>query len=132
MSVTTAVKQAQKAAERMMVDTCVISRPSDGPPIRDPETGESHPPPPIEVYDGRCKVQVSSASSTIITGNAPAIVQKLELHIPVSASTPEIGDKVTLTDTPGKPERTGQKFTVAAILDKTFQSAQRLQVEWLA
>ena len=122
-----AVKSAQRAAERLMVDQCSIDRVT-GVTV-DPMTGEDV----VEVetiYSGKCRMQVSSAqASTTEIVSYVATIQDYQLHIPASAPAPEVGDIVTLTATPMKTSRTGQKFRVAALFEKTLQSSQRVKVE---
>lgn len=128
MSVTTAMKHAQRAAEKLMVDSCTIDRVIGVE--TDPMTGKDVP---IleEAYSGKCRVQVTSAQAS--TGESVAYTftsQDYQLHIPASVETPEVGDIVTLTDTPGKPSRAGKEFRVEALFEKTFQSAQRIKMVW--
>ena len=124
MSVTTAMKHAQKAAERLIVYTCTIARLD--PDSIDPLTGEALS---VDVYDGKCRVQVTSAQAT----NGESIghtftEQDYQLHIPASVESPKVGDVVTLTATPSKPSRAGKVFRVEALFEKTFQSAQRIKI----
>lgn len=123
MSVTTAMKHAQKAAERLMVDTCKIQRGGDEV---DPLTGL---PVLTDVYVGKCRVQVTSAQAS--TGESIGYTftqQDYQLHIPANVESPKIGDVVTLTNTPSKPSRAGKVFRVEALFEKTFQSAQRIKI----
>ena len=124
MSVTTAMKHAQRAAERLMVDTCTIERLD--PDNIDPLTCEAQR---VEVYDGKCRVQVTSAQAS--SGESVGYTftqQDYQLHLPAAIESPKIGDVVTLTNTPSKPSRAGKVFRVEALFEKTFQSAQRVKV----
>lgn len=124
MSVATVVKQAQKAAEKLMVDTCTVER--FDPDNIDPLTGEALR---VVVYEGKCRVQVTSAQAS--TGESIGYTytqQDYQLHLPASVESPEVGDVVTLASTPGKPSRAGKQFRVEALFEKTFQSAQRIKI----
>lgn len=122
-----AVKSAQRAAERLMIDSCTIQRPGEGGV--DPLTGE-----PVitldPVYTGKCRVQLSKASSTTaeVIGRT-ATIQDFEIHIPATAPLADVNDVVTLTASPAVHRRIGQQFRVTAVFEKTLTSAQRLAVE---
>ena len=122
-----AVRSSQRAAERLMVDSCTIERVT-GVKV-DPLTGMDVP--TVEsIYAGKCKVQLTRAQgSTVDASGYLATIQDYELHIPVSAPTPHPGDVVTLTATPGDPERGGRQYRITAVFEKTMQSAQRLTME---
>lgn len=56
--------------EALMIDTCRITRPGDGVPVFDEDTGQYTNPEPVVVYEGKCRIQVRSD----INSNAVAAV----------------------------------------------------------
>lgn len=128
MSARGVTMRGRRAAERLMVDRCDISRPGSGTPVTDPETGEVTVPREA-VYTGRCRVQTRRPyPSNPEAGEHAWTTVVLEVHLPVSATGIRVGDTVTVTDS-FDPGNVGRTFRVRSDDRKTYQTALRLLVE---
>jgi hypothetical protein len=115
-------------AESQMQDTSTIKRASDETTI-DPSTGL-----PTTtwttIYSGKCKIQSDSVQAVNPTsGDHSYTVDRLSVHVPVSATGVQVGDQVEITDSALDAANMGRKFRVASMFRKTFATAQRLPVE---
>lgn len=119
-AVTLALPELRAQAESMMVDTCVIKRPTGTASGSLGEDVTTYADP--AVYSGPCKVQDRDISPTDAeSGSRTADVLRSELHLPVSAGPFAAGDVVFMDDEP--------VWRVLAPHVKTWQTAQRLPVE---
>jgi hypothetical protein len=101
-----------------------------GEPVFNPETGKVEPPPPVLVYEGRCKVQTWEAfESNPQAGERKLTVQRYYLHVPVGCGPFAVGDTITITAAVENPNLPGTQFTVSGLNDKTLQTAQRLLID---
>lgn len=117
MTVSMAVRSGRRAAEKLMVDNCRITR--TGEPTIGPD-GREHIS-ETTVYEGKCKVQTYEPyEQTPNTAGHTAVVQRYSVHAPYGAGPFEVGDKVTVT---------GREFRVAGLHEKTYQTAIRLLVD---
>ena len=123
MTATSLLLRGRRAAEALMVDTLTVSRPGDP----DPLTGL---PALTPIYTGPGKVQTYEAQeANPEAGGHVFTEQRYRVDIPVGSCSPAVGDVVTVavaTLDPGPPVRT---YRVAALLHKTYATAQRLGVE---
>lgn len=129
MSATAALVGGRKMAESLMLDTCAITRPGKPGGI-DPDTGLPTPAAGVPVWSGRCKVQ--SASVEVLNPSSGAhtySIDRLTVHIPVSATGVKVGDTLTITASPTDPAQADRIFRVTGLFRKTFATAQRLSVE---
>ena len=112
--------RAQDRAERLMTDSCTITRITGV--TTDPTTGAVSET-TSTVYSGKCRVQSwQPFEQTPDVGSATPTVQRYQVHIPVGVAV-RIGDQVTMAD--------GRLFRIAATHTKTYQTAQRLPVDEL-
>lgn len=102
-----------------MIDQCAISRISHGVDVDGLDTVTEE-----LVYTGRCKVQSVSVQeeSDIVSAGAPLVVDRLRVDVPVGAGPFTVGDLVQV-------EGRSRRLRVVGLLEKTFQTAQRLPVE---
>lgn len=118
MTAESAMRAGRQAAERLMVNQCTITRivrGVDGDGL-DTVTEE-------QVYAGRCKVQsVAAQESDLVSAGAPLVVDRLRVDVPVGAGPFAVGDLVQV-------EGRSRRLRVVGLLEKTFQTAQRLPVE---
>ncbi|WP_223289901.1 DUF6093 family protein [Brevibacterium casei] len=111
-----------------MTDVCVVMRESSGPRVRDPATGESVPPPPIKVYEGKCRLRMANAAAAVMeSGQSVVTVQQPILSVPKSVILKK-GDRATITrsDDPGN---VGVGRTIRGVHSGSQQTAHRYQVE---
>lgn len=119
--------RARAAAERLMADECVVRRRTGV--VTDPETGQTTPT-YATVYAGRCRVQQRGPSArSAEAGEAHVLMQRLEVHVPVSVSGVAVGDEVTITASAHDPDLVGRTFLVRELAHKSMASARRLGVE---
>jgi hypothetical protein len=117
-------------AERLMVDTCTITRQTGA--TTDPDTGVITPT-FTTVYTGRCKVQQSAVpiGEPRDLGQASIQVLHLELHLPIAAAGILVDDVATITASTLDPDLVGRRFTVRGTSHKTFLTARRLDIQEL-
>ena len=124
------IRKKRREAEKGMVDTCIIERPS-GEPVTDPDTGVVSPSHEL-VYEGRCKVQQTLAQSTDAeAGGAVFTVQGSRLDIPVGAGPVRTGDRVRMLSGVHNPALAGNVYRIVELFEKSWQTAQRVRVEEL-
>jgi Family of unknown function (DUF6093) len=126
MSASTALARARQLAEKLMMDTCQITR----------KTGESIgaggviTPIVAAVYSGKCRVQAKagSAGSWSDIGEASRVVSRLELQLPISAAETREGDKVTITASTFDPQLPGKVFVVRDVMHKSYLTSRRITI----
>jgi len=125
VSVATALARGRAAAERLMVDQCVIRR----------RTGETTGPGGVvtptyeQLYAGRCRVQQPPVQAQEQQpGEARVLVLRLEVHVPMSVVGLGVGDEVTVTRSAHDPDLPGRTFIVRDLAHKTQATARRLGV----
>lgn len=125
--------RGRAAAERGMIDSCVITR----------KTGETttdlggitytydqiYPVPPA--ISGKCRLQQTQAQGrSETTGEAYVIMAQRELQLPVASSTGiQAEDIVTITSCVHDPDLVGKVFVVRDEHGKTEATARRLTVQ---
>lgn len=119
-----ALTRGRALAERMMVDTCSISRP--GATV-DELTGV---PTWTPVYTGKCQVSAyEPQESNREVSSALVTTQRYVLKLPVESYAPQIGDVATITAATYDANLVTRKFRVVALLHKTAATAYRLGAE---
>lgn len=123
-----ALPELQAHAESMMTSTCVVRRPDGGSAV-DPATLVATPTYlPDAIHVGRCKVQtrvlVISAEDT---AESKITVQRLELHVPVTAGPFEPYDVAEITSS-RQPHLVGARYQIQEDDVKEWQTAKRLSV----
>lgn len=130
MSAATVALAGRTAAERLMVDTCAITR-SGGADTFDPDTGEYTTPAGTTIYAGACQVQLTDSlnASTPDVGGEAATISRLVVKVPMSVEDVQVDDVVTITASLLDPDLVGRRYRVASRFAKTFATARRLEVE---
>ena len=130
MSVERALSRGRTAAERLMVDTCIIRRGSSEPVIDD-ETGAVTEGSRTVVYEGKCKVQSrSTVSSSPDAGGHSFVVVSREVHIPMGdAGDVWDDDVVEVTSSRFNGFTVGKEYRVEGFTPDTFDTAARLPVK---
>jgi hypothetical protein len=124
MSASTAALKGQAAAERNMVDACVVKHKSG----ETTGAGGVVTPTYSTLYTGKCRVQSNALTrqgSDI--GEAYVIVERHEVQLPMSVTGLQEGDQITITAS-GDADLVGRVFTVRDVLRKTHLTARRVTV----
>lgn len=133
MSAATAIARGRVAAERLMVDSCTITRPGEGEPVFNNDTGQYDPPPPVTVYSGRCRVQVPgdiASSQDVAAGEREWTTQQAVVSLPVEGSEDvRIGHTVHMDAVVHDAALEGREFGVRALHHKSHATARRLRCE---
>lgn len=120
-----------------MVDTCIIRRRTGL--ATDPVTGKVTPT-YITVYptaadveagnNGKCKIQTFTNRELLHTGGEHQfIVQRYEVHVPVSTVGIQANDEVLVTASVHDPDLINRSYRVVALMNKSMATARRLGVE---
>jgi hypothetical protein len=129
MSATSAVLAGRQAAEKLMLDACLIRREDPNSEVTDPETGVITPT-YTTIYAGKCKIgQAAPISRPATIGEAFIWLQRMELHLPMSVSTVESDDLVRLTSSTLDPDLLSRTWRVRDLAHKTYLTARRHQIE---
>lgn len=111
------LEPGRKAMERLMEDTCVVSRDSSGTndDVFNQDTGVYTPPPNdvATVYTGKCLLSVQgNVGREAGRGGGSFQIVGYKLQIPISGPTLEVGDWVELTGSRRDPANIGKRFQV--------------------
>lgn len=124
MSATTAERQGQRAAERLMVDTVRITR--EGDEVFDPETG-TYIPSVVTVYEGKCRMVMRT--SVVQDVDAQSQLQALQgprLDVPVAGTGGILpDDRFELTG----GDEAGLTGRIAGLFPQSLKTARRLPVQ---
>src|SRR5690606_23714913 len=117
--------RARAAAERLMVDECVIRR----------RVGETTGPGGVvtpvyeQRYAGRCRVQQPTMlAQPQRPGEAQVLALRLEVHVPMAVTGVQVGDEVEVTSSAHDPDLVGRVLIVHDLAHKTQATARRLGV----
>lgn len=125
MAYTSVLARARAAAERLMVDECVIRR----------RVGETTGPggvvTPIyeQRYAGRCRVQQPTMlAQPQRPGEAQVLALRLEVHVPMAVTGVQVGDEVEITASAHDPDLVGRVLIIRDLAHKSLASARRFGV----
>lgn len=130
MSAASATLMGRRAAERQMIDQCIITRGS-GQKVTDPVTGKVTVTDTV-VYTGKCQV-VSKNSSTAEpeAGGHEFIVVSRTVKIPMNSADVKDGDVVKMTASKLNTFTVGKKYRVDGYTPDSYDTAARLPVKEL-
>ena len=129
MNVERALMRGRAAAERLMVDTCIIRRGSSEPVI-DEETGAVTEGSRTRVYEGKCKVQSKdAATASPDAGGHSFVTVSRQVHIPANAADVRDDDVVELTAARLNLFTVGREYRVEGFAPDTYDTAARLPVK---
>lgn len=117
-------------AESLMVDSIRFAHP--GTETYDDTTGGYVTTPGTTIYAGPCKVQVRAASpADASVGDAELVIDRLEIHVPVSAVDipPSSVGTITAVGAASDPSLVGNQYRVLGTHAASFKTARRLPVE---
>jgi hypothetical protein len=128
MSLPIAVTAGRAAAEKMMADTCTITR--SAPAFTDPVTGrQAHN--VTTLYSGKCRIKQQSQGDVRTTdaGEADHLMLRLELQLPMSATGFRVTDEVVINTSQLDPDLAGRKFRIRVLDHKTHAVMRRMGIE---
>lgn len=125
MSARSITLRGRTAAESLMVDACIIDRPtSQG---TDPGTGAVTPTYSAALYTGKCRVQaVGTQAANPVAGEHQLTVLGHVVQLPVDSVVYRVGDRVRITAASLDPTLVGRSFLVTSMLHKTHATSRRL------
>lgn len=117
--------RARAAAQRGMVDTCVIKRITGS--VTDPNSGVITPT-TSTIYTGPCRVQQAQAQGNPQDiGEAFLVIMRHEVQLPVTVTGLQEADQITITAS-ADPDLVNRVFTIRDTFHKTHASSRRVQV----
>lgn len=126
MTVASVLGRGRRAAERLMVDQCVIRR----------KTGETTDddgnitPVYLTVYDGKCRLKQPAALARVDdTGEASLLILRRELQLPIAAVGVQVDDEAKMTAVRYDPDLVNRFFLVRGLHHATHAVMRRLHVE---
>lgn len=121
------LSRSRHMAERLMVDQCIVRRQTDM--VTDPVTGVVSPAYET-IYAGKCKVQTFTNRELIkAAGEHQFIIQRYEVHIPVSVVGVRTNDEVLMSASTYDADLLGRSYRIVGLMNKSAGSARRLGVE---
>ncbi len=115
------------AAERDMVDACVIRRRTGE--TTDPTSGVITPT-YTTLYAGKCRVQHQEAQAREeTTGQAFLLMLVLRLQLPMTVTGLQVDDEVTITASTYDPDLVGRAFFVRDLMHKTHATSRRVSIQ---
>lgn len=121
-------------AEAQMLDTCTVTRvdPDAPAPQMDPDTLEYPAPARIEIYSGKCRIQIKSAvaaSTDSDAGERQSTTQEREWQGPIVGTEGiAVTDVIHMDTVASDAALVGREFTVVALHQKSQATARRLRV----
>ena len=112
-------RRGQTAAAELMADSCIVKRVVTVVDPVDYTTTETE----TEVYAGKYRLTTYEPYETVVTSAGRMVVQqRYQAHFPVGVGPFAIGDLIY-------PADSDRVLRVAGLLEKTYQTAQRLLVD---
>lgn len=116
-----------------MTDTCRITKPGEGEPVFNSDTGQYEDPPPVTVYEGACRLRVTSDAGNIsdaAAGEATWTVQDPVLSLPVVGSE-AVGRGMTVEYLTAAFDAAlvGRRFGIVGPHHESQATARRLRVK---
>jgi hypothetical protein len=121
-----ALPRLRAQAESMMVDACTVRRVTGELTDDDGNVSNVY----AAVYDGKCRVPPPTVqASTPEVGGATVTVRRQEVHFPVGAFRPAVGQVIDITGCPTDPFMVGRVFRVTDPGTGANATAYRVAVE---
>lgn len=134
MPVAALLARGRRAAERLMVDRCVIRRrtgqTSDDDGNVTPTWQTVYDDPELPGRGGKCRLkQPVALPRPDDTGEAALLMLRRELELPITAGGVKADDVVTMTASRYDPDVVSRTFVVRGLHHASQATARRLQVE---
>ena len=119
--------RARAATEGRMTDACTVRRQTGT--SYDDDLGTTVPTWSAALYAGPCRMKQPAASaSSANVGEASVLIQRPQLHLPMSAPLMRPDDEITITSSEGDPESVGRVFLIREVPAHSDASARRYGV----
>lgn len=129
MTATTATARGRELAASQMVDACTITAEAGGQ-VYDPGTDSYVTPAGAVRYSGKCWVKPrDNVDREVEAGAATVSLWPYVVSIPMSVTTVQDGDVVTITASAFDPSLTGSVMRVRQVTEGSFITARRLGCE---
>lgn len=129
MTATSAVLQGRAAAESLMVDTCTIAA-GAATEVYDEATDTYVTPTGSLRYSGACKVKPRDNVDRVVEAGAQTLsIWPYVVSVPMSVTTVELDDVITVTACPLDPALVGTRLRVRQATTGTYLTARRLGCE---
>lgn len=112
---------------RWQTATCTITR-AGGDPVRNEETGQLEPAPPVEVYAGPCLVTPEGGDRVQEFGEGPTVTRTYTVQIEDLTVDVHVEDTVTITAS-RDPLAVGRIMRVLDVPRSELVTVRRLTVE---
>lgn len=139
------IAEDRLTAEANMPDWCRITRPGDGEPVRDEETGQITRPDRVVVYEGRCRFQVKADINsnvvettagdrewTYFTSTLQVPIARVDLTGSGDPGAVRPDDVATAVTVPGDPSMDGREFNIQGMVFKSQATHRRLRIREVA
>jgi hypothetical protein len=115
--------QGRVAAQRLMVDTCTISRTTADTVAANGDTT----PTVVEVYDGPCRLRPRATEDRMVEVQGDDVgVAAFVVSLPITATGIQPGDRVEITASALDPDAVGRTLTVLGAITGSQITARRL------
>jgi hypothetical protein len=117
-------------AEQLMLDRCTITREGEGRGPWNESEGKYDPPDRVEIYTGKCRVQIQSMNVAVSNaGDRVGVVQQAEWQGPVMGTEGlAVGDVIHMDVAVNDPALQGRELTVASLHAKSHATSRRLLI----
>lgn len=114
-------------ADRLMTDMATITRVASR--VFD-EATSTYTDTLTTIYAGKCRVKYSATADLVVdAGERAASVREYIVSVPMSVSTVEVGDAVTITASGLDPAQTGLVLHVLGVIHGSQVTARRLRCQ---
>lgn len=118
-------------AARRMTETGTITRPGQGGPVFNEDTGQYDNPVPVVVYDGPILVRPQAGIRDAVAGEREWTITRYDVTLPAGTAVRN-GDPITVTTAPYDPALVGVRLTVLDVPLDAWQVARTVVAERVA
>lgn len=114
--------------QRLQTATCVISRPGEGDPVFDPETGGYTDPPAQTIYSGNCLVVPTGGDRVQEFGEGPVVTRNYDITLDGLTDAVHVGDTVIVASA-ADDRLDGMELTVLDVVSSSLPTNRRIVAE---
>lgn len=126
---------AKAAVEKLMDDTCVITRNPSGldNAVLDQGTGQLTDDDPVQLYSGRCLLSAPGGlgvgEGLRERGGAEYLARTYKVSLPLGTIEFQRGDRVVITSSRRDPLVVGKEMVIKGVISSTFAVSRKLVCE---